>query len=243
MHTSQVPSYIVERVAAARDSNVPLEVNPRKTAHLVIDMQNGFMAPGALVEVPVARDIVPSVNRISATIRESGGVNVFVRFKVDFGETHYWSTMFDRMSPSRRQNFVDAFGTGAAQFQLWPGLEVRDQDLIVDKTRFSAFIPGTCDLHEKLQQRNVDTLVITGTATNCCCESTARDAMQLGYKVLFVSDCTATYDDESHNATLAAMAGLFFADVCTVDETLRRINFRTQQRVVGSPASSEVIQP
>jgi nicotinamidase-related amidase len=223
MHTSRIPNHIVERVAAARDSSAALEVNPRKTAHLVIDMQNGFMQPGALVEVPVARQIVPSVTRISATIREAGGVNVFVRFKVDFGEPHYWSTMFDRMSPSRRQSFVDSFRMGAEQFQLWRDLDVTDQDLIVDKTRFSAFVPQTCDLHEQLQRRGIDTLVITGTTTDCCCESTARDAMQLGYKVLFVSDCTATYDDESHNATLAAMAGLFFADVCTLDEAVRRI--------------------
>ena len=224
MHTSRVPSHIIERVAAARDSSAPLEVHPRKTAHLAIDMQNGFMRPGALVELPVAREIVPSVNRISATIRESGGVNVFLRFKVDFGEPHYWRTMFDRMSPSRRQDFLDAFGADAEQFQLWRGLDVRAEDLIVDKTRFSAFVPQTCDLHEKLRQRGIDTLIITGTATNCCCESTARDAMQMGYQVLFVSDCTATFDDESHNATLAAMAGLFFADVCTVDEAVRRIN-------------------
>jgi ureidoacrylate peracid hydrolase len=55
----------------------------------------------------------------------------------------------------------------------------------------------------------VDTLIITGTASQVCCESTARDAMMLNYKVFFVEDGNATFNDEEHNATLSAMAHTF----------------------------------
>jgi ureidoacrylate peracid hydrolase len=63
----------------------------------------------------------------------------------------------------------------------------------------------------------VDTLIITGTATQVCCESTARDAMMLNYKVFFVEDGNATVNDEEHNATLSAMAHTFCDVIASAD--------------------------
>ena len=59
------------------------DIDPTKTAHIIVDLQNGFMAPGAAVEIPVAREIVPNVNRISAALRATGGINVFIRYLLD----------------------------------------------------------------------------------------------------------------------------------------------------------------
>jgi ureidoacrylate peracid hydrolase len=110
----------------------------------------------------------------------------------------------------------------------------------VTKGRFAAFIPGTCDLHRLLQDRDIDTLIVTGTLTNCCCESTARDAMQFNYKVIFVSDANAALTDAEHNATLNNMCALF-ADVMSTAEVIdvlaRRSNVRGDHRV-GSAAIS-----
>ena len=74
-------------------------------------------------------------------------------------------------------------------------------------------------MHDRLRSAGIDTLIITGTLTNCCCESTARDAMQRDYKVIFVSDGNATQTDAEHNATLVNMVTLF-ADVMTTDEAV-----------------------
>ena len=82
-----------------------------------------------------------------------------------------------------------------------------------------AFVPGSSQLHEILQARGIDTLIITGTATNVCCESTARDAMQMNYKVIFVADGNAALSDAEHNATLNNMVALF-ADVMTTEEAI-----------------------
>ena len=112
---------------------------------------------------------------------------------------------------------IDTFGPDCHGFALWPGLDVKPDDLIVDKTRFGAFVPGSSQLHEILQARGIDTLIITGTATNVCCESTARDAMQMNYKVIFVADGNAARTDAEHNATLDNMVVLF-ADVMTTGE-------------------------
>ena len=77
--------------------------------------------------------------------------------------------------------------------------------------------PAPRKLHEILQARGIDTLIITGTATNVCCELTARDAMQMNYKVIFVADGNAARTDAEHNATLDNMV-VRFADVMTTAE-------------------------
>ncbi len=73
-----------------------------------------------------------------------------------------------------------------------------------------------------LQERGIDTLIITGTLTNCCCESTARDAMQMNYKIIFVADANAALTDAAHNATLDNML-MLFADVMTTQEVLSAV--------------------
>ena len=73
---------ILDRLAATRGGvrNVFDRIDPARTAHLVIDMQNGFVEQGAPVEVPMARTIAGNINRISAAIRAAGGLNVFVQY-------------------------------------------------------------------------------------------------------------------------------------------------------------------
>ena len=94
------------------------------------------------------------------------------------------------------------------------------EDLMVQKRRFSAFIQGSSDLHKILQERGIDTLIIAGTLTNVCCESTARDAMMLNYRILMVADANATITEEAHRAAL--MNILFvFGDVQTTKDVIK----------------------
>lgn len=186
-----------------------------RTAHLIVDLQNGFLEPGAPVEVAAARAIVPNVNRLSAAVRTHGGQNVFLRFILGPESLQSWSAWYAKFgAPEVARQMSDAFADGSHHASLWPQLEVRAQDLVLPKRRFSAFIPGTCDLHETLQRRGIETLIITGTLTNCCCESTARDAQQMNYRVLFASDAMTAMTDSAHQATLENMSALF-ADVAT----------------------------
>jgi ureidoacrylate peracid hydrolase len=221
MHTIDIPETILDRVARFRaQKHIFTDLDPRRTAHIVVDLQNGFMEPGAPVEVPAARDIVSNVNRITRTVRDAGGTIVYLRFMTDAGALASWTAFYDAMfNRGRRDEMQAAFGPDSHHFALWPQLDVQPSDWIVDKTRFSAFVPGACDLHERLQSAGIDTLIITGTLTNCCCESTARDAMQRDYRVIFVSDGNAALTDAEHNATLVNMFTLF-ADVMTTDEVI-----------------------
>jgi ureidoacrylate peracid hydrolase len=221
MHQIDIPAHSRARALRLRGREHIFErIDPARTAHVVVDLQNGFMAEGAPVEVPIAREIVPDVNRICAALREAGGTNVFLRYSYDAAEPHPWTRRFDAyLTAERSATHKDAFRRGAETWQLWPLLDVRPNDLVVDKTRFSVFVPGTCPLHEMLQARGIETLIVTGTLTNVCCESTARDAMQRNYQVIFVADGNAALTDADHNATLGNMAVLF-ADVMTTGEVL-----------------------
>jgi ureidoacrylate peracid hydrolase len=224
MHKISVAPEIQARGRTLRGrDHVFADLDISRTAHVIVDLQVGFMGVGAPVEVPIAREIVPNVNAISAAVRAAGGLNVFLRYTYDPHEKLNWTAWYDAMvSPAERDRVSMSFAPGNPNFELWPELEVKPQDLIVNKTRFSAFIPGTCDLHETLQARGIDTLIITGTLTNCCCESTARDAQQMNYKIIFMADGNAAITDAEHNATLCNMA-VFFADVMTTDELLLAI--------------------
>src|SRR5260370_28476418 len=109
---------------------------------------------------------------------------------------------------------------------LHKGLVVAPGDILLDKPRFGAF-HGT-DLELILRSRGIDTLIITGIATNVCCETTAREAAVRDFRVFFLSDGTATFGigelspAELQRVTCATL-GLLFAQVLTADEMLRKI--------------------
>jgi ureidoacrylate peracid hydrolase len=221
MHKIAIPKEAIDRALGLREClHVFGDFDASRTAHIVVDLQNGFMAPGQPAEIPVAREIVPNVNRISAALRSAGGCVVYIQNTIDATAKETWSTWYSYMSSEKRRELLAAtFAEGSYGHSLWPGLEVLPDDLKVNKTRFGAFVPGSSELHGILQARNIDTIIITGTATNVCCESTARDAMMMNYKVIFVSDGTATHTDEEHNATLGNMVTQF-ADVMNTSEVV-----------------------
>jgi len=208
---------ILDRIAQTRggERNVLQRIDPARTAHLIVDMQNGFVEEGAPVEVPMAREVTEEINRISAALRDAGGTNVFIRYTTPADENE-WSTFVTRLGPLAEAH-IGGFRRGEHHWQLWPELDVRDEDLLVEKRRFSPFVPGASDLHEVLQARGIDTVIVTGTMTNCCCEATARDAMQMNYRTIFVPDANAASTDAEHAATLHTM-GRIFADLWSSEE-------------------------
>lgn len=232
MHKAAIHPDVVTRAMQRRGSLRVFEtLDPLRTAHIVVDLQNGFMAPGAVAEIGAARDIVPHVNRISAALRAAGGLVVYIQNTFDPVAVATWSTFFEHFcSPERRRRMIETFSPGAFGHAIWPALEVLPDDLKVQKRRFGAFAPGSSDLHAILQARDIDTLIVTGTATQVCCESTARDAMMLNYKVFFITDGNATFNDDEHNATLSAMAHTF-CDVIDTDTMVGMI-----EKVGAEPA-------
>jgi ureidoacrylate peracid hydrolase len=215
---SEIRHAIVERVIARRGRlHLFDSLDPKKTALVVIDMQNAFVAPGAPMEVPAARAIVADINRLAAELRKRGVVIIWISHQ-NARDGRDWSGFFDSfIAPGRRADAAAALSAGSELQKLFPELAVEKGDLRVAKNRYSAFIRS--DFENMLRQRGLDTLLIAGTKTNVCCECTARDAMMLDYKVIMLSDCTAALSDEEQRATLENMIQQF-GDVLTADEAL-----------------------
>src|SRR5512146_2261109 len=186
MHTVTLPREIVERMLERRGHlHLFDSIEPQRTALVVIDMQNAFLEPGAPSETPVAREIVPNINRLAGAVRAAGGVVAWTQGTFERAGPHSWPLFFDIMvNRSTSEAILDALTEGKPGHALWKGLDVQPQDLRVAKRRYSAFFPGACDLPQRLRERGVDTVLIAGTLTNVCCEASARDAMMADFRTL-----------------------------------------------------------
>ncbi|MDB5473115.1 MAG: isochorismatase hydrolase [Devosia sp.] len=220
MHKVSIPQYIIDRVIERRGKeHIHENLVPSRTALIVVDLQNAFMVEEyAAAYVPEAVTIVPNVNRLASAVRASGGKVFWIRNTVSEESKASWSSWYDMTGyradavAKRQANMA----LGAKGHELHPDLIELPEDETVLKQRFSAFIQGSSDLHERLKAQGFDTVLITGTVTNVCCESSARDAMMLNYKVIMISDANAAMTDAEHNASLTSIYSSF-GDVMDTD--------------------------
>jgi ureidoacrylate peracid hydrolase len=226
MHPVTIPDDLIREVTKRRGRLHSFDRFAAATTALVtIDLQNAFMARGAPLEVPVARAIVPHVNALAAAFRAAGSPIVWVRMIAE-SDPAAWPSRERLIDPRLAAEVNAALQPGHAGCELWSELAVEPGDLIVDKLRYSAFIQGSSNIDALLRARGIETIVITGTVSNVCCESSARDAMMLGYNVVFVSDASAALSDAAH---LSALCSIFtvFGDVMTTRETIACLSGRT----------------
>src|SRR5215467_8003859 len=186
-------------------------IEPAKSAMIVVDMQNDFVAPGGGLETPAARAMVPNLVEALRICRSAGIKVIYTthahrRDGSDMG-------LFDDLHPpvaNRTAVVDDTWGV-----EIYAELAPAAGEHVIKKHRYSGFF-GT-DLDIILREWGVNTVIISGTTTENCCFSTARDAMFRNYRVVFLSDATATYDypdrgfgampnEQVHHATLVILA-------------------------------------
>ena len=223
MQTYTMPEWVKTRILRRRPTLFAHQYIPaKKSALVVVDMQNYFVAPGHLGETPAAREIVGNINRLAAQMRAAGGTVIWVQTS-SARALERWSRHHEHMlGEERSAKRIAGLAEGSEGFKLYPSLEARPGDVRVKKTTYSALIRDSSTLEEEIRRRGIESLLIAGTTTNVCCESTARDAMLLDYRVIVLSDGTAAATLEEHAASLNTLA-LFFADVMTVDEAAERL--------------------
>lgn len=219
----QFPQWVVDRVIARQGVLHPYEqFDAARTAFVVIDMQRYFTEPGFLGQSAAARDTFPSINRLSAALRQAGGLVVWVQTMADDADV-FWSHHHRYMlTPERSARRLRELHTSHPGHELAPELNTEPSDLRVIKRCYSALSRGSSELDEVLRANNIDTLLIGGTATNACCESTARDAMMMDYRTVMVDDALSAYTEAEHIASLQAFI-LFFGDVLSTDEFISRL--------------------
>jgi ureidoacrylate peracid hydrolase len=234
MHRVSIPKSVTDRVIARRGrEHVYEDLDPAKTALVVVDMQNAFMLPGvAHALCPMAERIVPNINRLAQAVRATGGTVIWIKTTFTPEVLESWSVYSQMSTPAHLAKRIEALTADSKGHELWDALDVRSEDLIVEKKRFSAFIQGSSNLAEVLRSRGIDTLLITGTVTSVCCESTARDAMMLNFKTIMVTDGNAAATDEDHNASLIAFY-LTFGDIMPTDMLIERLGRNARKAVAA----------
>ena len=217
-HTIALPQDSIDHIMRRRGGRLHAydNIDPSRTALLVIDMQNFWCQDGMPAFSPITAGLAPNINRLAAEMRAAGGSVWWIR-AIYSGAPKDWSSYMGYLNPDDVTMVIDHLTDGHDAANVWDGMDVQPEDEIVIKTRFSAFVRGASDIEDRLRARDVNRLVMTGVATDVCVESTARDAFMLDFENMVVSDATATRSDEAHNASLGAMF-THFADIFSTDE-------------------------
>jgi ureidoacrylate peracid hydrolase len=205
-------------------NTLSLKVRPEHCALLLVDVQNDFCAEGGAMhregnDLSFVQDMVPRLERFLEGARGAGVRCVWIKNVYNTGPNFYLSEVWLEQAMRKRNGlYVQHPVCEAGE---WNGdfYKVRPQanEAIVIKHRFGAF--ESTDLDLVLRSQGIRTVVMTGIATNVCVETTARQAFMRDYYVVFTSDCTATYSQRAHDATLANIDH-FFGEVVTSEEIM-----------------------
>jgi len=203
-HPSGIDQRIVDKVVARRGRLHAYEsIVPTKTALVVIDLDVGTIE--RMLEDTAMPTIFAPINMLATSLRAAGGIVAWVttpigkaseNFRAIFGEAT--TAMYEEEG---KQN-------GKAT-KVWHELKTDAKDIFVTKRGHSAFFPLNCSLHEQLQTKNIDTVLIVGAITNVCCGSSARDSTALDYKAIMISDALVGQSFGLHEAELATFFRCF----------------------------------
>lgn len=219
----------------------PVDVDPARTALLIVDMQyynaardQGFSAmleriePGsaAYFDDRVEKQVVPAISALIDRLRPHG-----VRIvHLCMGSHHRdLSDMTPRLRSTVRRfeeagGVSDLFWAGGPLFGILEELQPEPEDLIVEKTTFGAF--NGSDLEGVLREQGIDSIFVAGVSTNSCVETTARDAADRGFGTVLVDECLADYDQAWHDATLQAFHFNFGPVLRSGDEVVEAVEKR-----------------
>jgi nicotinamidase-related amidase len=223
----------VTAMLAAKNA-APIELDPARTALIVVDMQRYFtqpsfpftdvfekMSPGVCAGYlrRVRETVIPNIRRLLEQFRKNGSTIVFTAVGTetnDGSDLACWARALDEAGMSLLGSRIHP-PVGDASWEIDPALEARPQELVVNKLSAGTF--ATTDLEQQLRTRGVDRVVITGVVTDVCVSTTAREAADRNFKVVVVSDACTTFSEKLHQANLETLH--VFGWIRNVDEVMR----------------------
>ena len=214
---------------------VNFTVDPKRTALVNVDMQNCFVE-GYPISAPKGTEVLARINRLIDACRDAR-IKIIHTAHVVRPDGSNIGVLGEIIPPVKHEGVINEGSVSAA---LHKGLNTKAADIVLKKPRFGSF-HGT-DLELILRSNGIDTVIITGIATNVCCETTAREANARDFKVFFLSDGTTTFPmngvsaEELQRATCTTL-GFAFAEVLTVDQMIGKI--RTGSAAAASRAAAE----
>jgi nicotinamidase-related amidase len=200
-------------------------LNAKRTALIVVDMQRVFCEPDGALYVPSTGAVIPKITSVGAACRAAGVPVIYLRHIVrgDGSDTGRMRDLYP--------NVDEILKRGTPQVEIIETLAPKQGDIVIDKLFYSGF--HNTDLDTVLRARDIDTIVVCGTVTNVCCETTVRDAVHREYKVIVLADANAAmpYPDIGFGAvsaedvqrvSLSTMA-YEFAEVTSSEDLMKRL--------------------
>jgi len=187
--------------------NRKIVFKPKTSALFIIDMQQFFCNPSSHAYFKDSTKIIPNIKNLMTVYRQQSLPIIFTRYALLRTESpgsmgRWWNdVLYDD----------DEFSNVIAPLQQLPN------ELVIRKTQYSAFFKT--DLDQMLKKLQVTNILITGVLTHLCCETTARDAFMRNYDVFFVTDATASDEQELHTASLRTLSD-GFTTLVTTNEVL-----------------------
>jgi ureidoacrylate peracid hydrolase len=216
------------------------ELDPSRTALLVIDMQNDFCKPdgffaGAGHDVSTCQAAVDRTASLLEMVRPLG-IPIFWSRSVNPTPPKYKLPPLRFRAPRESADFqkkvggTNCFMPGSWGAEIVDELVPQAEDVVIDKTRYNVFHQTRLD--DELRARGIDTIAVAGVTTNCCVETTARHGFINDYAMLVLSDCVAAFGNEwdLHEASLRNLE-LFFGVVATADDLVAELRERTAAAV------------
>ena len=224
MEPARIPQRIIDRVLRRRGRLHAYEsLDAARTALLVVDLQVHFMREGSPSRDSARKgDRAPRSIGWPARSGTSGGHVVWVVSTYGPEEDRNWANLDTILGEEAAAVFRTGLSEGADGHAIWPALDLRDADPVVHKNRFGGFIGSQGRLELVLHELGVDTVLVVGTVTNVCCETTAREAAAYDFKTVMISDANGGRSAEEDAWTYAVCLASY-GDVMTADEALERL--------------------
>ena len=204
-----------------------VRVLPSETAVVVIDMQNAYASPGGYVDqagfdIAGAAGTIGKIAQVLETARAAGIQVVYLQngWDPDYveaggpGSPNWHKSNALKTMRQRPELAGKLLARGGWDYDLVDGLKPRDGDIVIGKTRYSAFFNSQLD--SVLRSRGIRTIVFVGIATNVCVESTLRDGFHLEYFGVMLEDATHHLGPEFMQQASVYNVEKFFGWVSTV---------------------------
>lgn len=164
-----------------------------RPALLVVDMYRAFVDPGYPFAAPGATAVAERIGTLLERFRARS-------LPVIFSTGILGGTVAERGRWKVRATTESPLMQDAAAYEIWPGLNHRDDEPLIQKRYPSAFFGTT--LGSVLTYHGVDTLVVAGTVTSGCVRATCLDGFNLNYRVIVPEECVCDRGDVSHKVAL-----------------------------------------
>lgn len=221
-----------------RDWNLPtpnFELSAGKTQLLIVDMQNIGCTTGSglskllhdrspekaeYLQSRLSNKVIPNIIKLLGFFRENNLGIIYLTLGAETQDASDYNPLYRQLINAVESCGHSVIYKGTAQHAIIPSLEPQQGEMVLNKTTYGAFNSTGLDII--LRNSDTEGLIITGVSTDCCVESTARDAADRGFKCVIAEDACATHSAFGHEASLFAFAR-YFGMVKTAQEIITNL--------------------